>query len=85
MLILRHKNVEGSCLAVKNVFYLFERFGKAELAILIFYTPRIALEYTNTTKIVRNKDSNLIKILQSQISKHNDILLCILFMYLYLL
>ena len=77
MLILRHKNVEGSCLAVKNVFYLFERFGNAELAILIFYTPRIALEYTNTTKIVRNKDSNLIKILQSQISKHNDILLCI--------
>ena len=62
MLILRHKNVEDSCLAVKNVFYLFERFGNAELAILIFYTPRIALEYTNTTKIARNKDSNLIKI-----------------------
>ena len=63
MLILRQRNVKGSCLAVKNVFYLFGLFGNAELAILIFYTPRIALEYPNTTKIVRNKDRYLIKIL----------------------
>ena len=50
-----------SCLFVKNVFYLFGLFENAELAILIFYTPRIALEYPNTTKIVRNKDKYLIE------------------------